>query len=184
MDAVPLDDRKTYEMMARGDATGVFQFESTGMRDALRQVKPTEFEDIVALVALYRPGPMQFIPDYARNKADASRIAYEDARLAPILETTHGICIYQEQYMEISKALAGFSPAEADDLRKAIGKKIASLMASLKDKFTAGCEANGVPAATAHALWAKVELAADYSFNKAHAACYGLIAYTHGSYAL
>jgi DNA polymerase-3 subunit alpha len=133
-------------MMARGDATGVFQFESTGMRDALRQVKPTEFEDIVALVALYRPGPMQFIPDYARNKADASRIAYEDARLAPILETTHGICIYQEQYMEIAKSLAGFSPAEADDLRKAIGKKIASLMASLKDKFTAGCEANGVPA--------------------------------------
>ena len=146
MDAVPLDDPKTYEMMARGDATGVFQFESTGMRDALRQVKPTEFEDIVALVALYRPGPMQFIPDYARNKADPSRIVYEDA--APACRSsrrTHGICIYQEQYMEIAKALAGFSPAEADDLRKAIGKKIASLMASLKDKFTAGCEANGVP---------------------------------------
>jgi len=177
MDAVPLDDRKTYEMMARGDSTGVFQFESTGMRDALRQVKPTEFEDIVALVALYRPGPMQFIPDYAKNKANPSRIAFEDPRLAPILEPTHGICIYQEQYMEIAKSLAGFSPAEADDLRKAIGKKIATLMASLKDKFTAGCVANGVAEATAAALWAKVELAADYSFNKAHAACYGLIAY-------
>ena len=113
MDAVPLDDRKTYEMMARGDATGVFQFESTGMRDALRQVKPTEFEDIVALVALYRPGPMQFIPDYASNKADASRIAYEDARLAPILETTHGICIYQEQYMEIAEVAGRLQPGRS-----------------------------------------------------------------------
>ncbi|HEX3330719.1 MAG TPA: DNA polymerase III subunit alpha, partial [Gaiellales bacterium] len=135
MDALPLDDRKTYEMMARGDATGVFQFESSGMRDALRQVKPTEFEDLIALNALYRPGPMQFIPDYARNKADPSRVKYEDERLRTLLEGTYGICIYQEQFMEIAKAVAGFTPAEADDLRKAIGKKVASLMASLKEKF-------------------------------------------------
>jgi DNA polymerase-3 subunit alpha len=177
MDALPLDDKKTYEMMARGDATGVFQFESSGMRDALRQVKPTEFEDLIALNALYRPGPMQFIPDYARNKADPSRVKYEDERLRTLLEGTHGICIYQEQFMEIAKAVAGFTPAEADDLRKAIGKKVASLMASLKEKFIQGCAANGASEAVGRSLWAKIEVAADYAFNKAHAACYALIAY-------
>jgi DNA polymerase III subunit alpha len=177
MDALPLDDRKTYEMMARGEATGVFQFESSGMRDALRLVKPTEFEDLIALNALYRPGPMQFIPDYAKNKADPSRARYEDERLRPLLESTHGICIYQEQFMEIAKAMAGFSPAEADDLRKAIGKKVASLMASLKEKFIEGCAGNGSSEAVGRALWAKIEVAADYAFNKAHAACYALIAY-------
>jgi DNA polymerase-3 subunit alpha len=177
VDALPLDDAATYRMMARGDATGVFQFESAGMRDALRQVKPTEFEDLIALVALYRPGPMQFIPDYARNKAEPSRASYEDERLRPITEPTYGICIYQEQYMEIAKSLAGFAPARADDLRKAIGKKIASLMASLKDEFIEGCRRNGVAEATARSLWAKMEVAADYSFNKSHAACYALISY-------
>src|SRR6185312_12768965 len=163
MDALPLDDKKTYEMMARGDA--------------LRQVKPTEFEDLIALNALYRPGPMQFIPDYARNKADPSRVKYEDERLRTLLEGTHGICIYQEQFMEIAKAVAGFTPAAADDLRKAIGKKVASLMASLKEKFIQGCAANGASEAVGRSLWAKIEVAADYAFNKAHAACYALIAY-------
>jgi DNA polymerase-3 subunit alpha len=177
MDSLPLDDRRTYEMMAKGDSTGVFQFESSGMREALRQVKPTEFEDLIALVALYRPGPMQFIPDYARNKADPGRIRYEDERLANLLDATHGICIFQEQFMEIAKAVAGFSPAEADDLRKAIGKKIASLMASLEEKFIRGCVENGASEAVGKALWAKIEVAADYAFNKAHAACYALIAY-------
>jgi DNA polymerase-3 subunit alpha len=147
------------------------------MRDALRQVKPTEFEDLIALNALYRPGPMQFIPDYARNKADPTRVAYEDERLRPLLESTHGICIYQEQFMEIAKVVAGFTPAEADDLRKAIGKKVASLMASLKEKFIEGCAGNGASEAVGRALWAKIEVAADYAFNKAHAACYALIAY-------
>jgi DNA polymerase III subunit alpha len=177
MDALPLDDRRTYEMMARGDSTGVFQFESSGMREALRQVKPTEFEDLVALNALYRPGPMQFIPDYARNKANPSRVTYEDERLKPLLESTYGICIYQEQFMEIAKAVAGFSPAEADDLRKAIGKKIQSLMASLKQKFIEGCARGGASEAVGRSLWAKIEVAADYAFNKAHAACYALTAY-------
>jgi DNA polymerase III subunit alpha len=177
LDALPLDDARTYQMMARGDSTGVFQFESTGMREALRQVKPTEFEDLIALNALYRPGPMQFIPDYARNKADPSRVTYEDERLRPILETTHGICVYQEQFMEIAKAVAGFTPAEADDLRKAIGKKIATLMASLKEKFIEGCAKNGSSEAVGKALWGKIEVAADYAFNKAHSACYALVAY-------
>jgi DNA polymerase-3 subunit alpha len=177
MDTLPLDDRATYEMMARGDSTGVFQFESSGMREALRSVKPTEFEDLIALNALYRPGPMQFIPEYARNKANPGAVKYEDERLRPLLESTYGICVYQEQFMEIAKAVAGFSPAEADDLRKAIGKKIQSLMASLKQKFIDGCLRGGASEAVGQSLWAKIEVAADYAFNKAHAACYALIAY-------
>ncbi len=111
------------------------------MRDALRQVKPTEFEDLIALVALYRPGPMEYIPVYARRKNGQEPVTYLDPRLKPITSDTYGICIYQEQYMEIAKQIAGFSPAEAETLRKAIGKKIHALMASLKDKFLEGCAA-------------------------------------------
>ena len=175
--ALPLDDTKTYEMMARGDATGVFQFESSGMRDALRQVRPTRFEDLIALVALYRPGPMQNIPRYAARLNGREQFSYPDPRLEPILSESAGISIYQEQLMLIARELAGFTPAEADDLRKAVGKKIASLMASLKDKFLKGCAANGVGAALAQQLWEDNERSADYSFNKSHAACYALISY-------
>jgi DNA polymerase-3 subunit alpha len=174
---IPLDDAKTYEMLARGDSVGVFQFEGSGMREALRQVKPTEFEDLIALVALYRPGPMGYIPVYGKRKAGGEQVTFLDPRLEPITGPTYGICIYQEQYMEIAKQLAGFAPAEADDLRKAIGKKIHSLMASLKDKFLEGCAANGVTPAVANQLWKDMEQAQDYSFNKSHAACYALIAY-------
>src|SRR5438552_10239924 len=174
---LPLDDKKVYEMLAKGDAVGVFQFESSGMREALRQVRPTEFEDLIALVALYRPGPMQYIPVYARRKHGLEQVAYADERLRPITEPTHGIAIYQEQSMEIAKQIAGFSPAEADDLRKAIGKKIHSLMASLKDKFIEGCVEHDTPDAVARQLWDDIEKAQDYSFNKAHAACYAMIAY-------
>jgi DNA polymerase-3 subunit alpha len=164
-------------MLQRGEATGVFQFESSGMREALRQVKPTLFEDLIALVALYRPGPMQYIPTYAKRKNGQEQVVYLDERLKEITSSTYGICIYQEQYMEIAKKVAGFSPAEADDLRKAIGKKIHSLMASLKGKFLEGCASNGVSAQTANQLWADMEQAQDYSFNKSHAACYALVAY-------
>ena len=174
---LPLDDAQTYSMLARGEATGVFQFESEGMREALRQVKPTEFEDLIALVALYRPGPMSYIPIYARRKAGLEPVTYLDPRLEPITGPTYGICIYQEQYMEIAKHLAGFSPAEADDLRKAIGKKIHSLMASLEGKFVEGCAGNGVAPPVARQLWDDMQKAQDYSFNKSHAACYALIAY-------
>jgi DNA polymerase-3 subunit alpha len=175
--AVALDDRKTYEMLSRGEASGVFQFESSGMREALRQVKPTQFEDLIALVALYRPGPMQYIPAYAARKHGREQVSFPDSRLEPITGPTLGLCIYQEQYMEIAKELAGFTPAEADDLRKAIGKKIHSLMASLKEKFVNGCLANGVTPAVAKQLWEDTEKSQDYSFNKSHAACYALIAY-------
>jgi DNA polymerase-3 subunit alpha len=175
--SIPLDDAPTYEMLARGESTGVFQFESSGMRDALRQVRPTEFEDLIALVALYRPGPMAYIPMYGARKQGRESVSFPDPRLEPITGTTYGICIYQEQYMEIAKQLAGFSPAEADDLRKAIGKKIHSLMASLKEKFIDGAVANGTSADVARALWDDMEKAQDYSFNKSHAACYALIAF-------
>jgi DNA polymerase-3 subunit alpha len=174
---IPLDDKKTYAMLARGESIGVFQFEGSGMRDALRSIKPTVFEDLIALVALYRPGPMGYIPVYARRKNGQEPVTYPDERLKPLTASTYGICIYQEQYMEIAKQIAGFSPAEADDLRKAIGKKIHSLMASLKSKFLEGCAASGTAAGVAQQLWADMEQAQDYSFNKSHAACYALISY-------
>jgi DNA polymerase III subunit alpha len=174
---LPLDDEPTYELLRRGDATGVFQFESTGMRDALRQVRPTEFDDLIALVALYRPGPMQNIPVYARRKNGNEAVTYAEPRLEEILSRTYAVTVYQEQNMQIAKVLAGFTPAQADDLRKAIGKKDAILMASLKDRFIEGAIANGVAPATAESLWLENERSADYSFNKSHAACYALIAY-------
>ena len=177
MTTIPLDDKKTYAMLARGEAMGVFQFESSGMREALRQVKPTEFEDLIALVALYRPGPMQYIPNYAKRKAGQEPVTFIDPRLKAITGNTYGISIYQEQSMEIAKQIAGFEPAEADDLRKAIGKKIHALMASLKDKFISGCVANSTSEQVARQLWDDLEKSQDYSFNKSHAACYALIAY-------
>ncbi len=174
---IPLDDRKTYAMLARGESTGVFQFESSGMREALRQVKPTEFEDLIALGALYRPGPMQYIPAYANRKNGRERVTYPDPRLEPILGMTYGIAVYQEQSMEIAKEIAGFSLFEAEDLRRAISKKDHELMASLKQKFIDGCVANDTPDAVARQLWDDMEKAQDYSFNKAHAACYALTSY-------
>jgi DNA polymerase-3 subunit alpha len=174
---IPMDDKKTYAMLAKGDAVGVFQFESSGMRDALRQVKPTVFEDLIALVALYRPGPMGYIPNYGKRKAGQEQVSYVDKRLEPILKDTYGICVYQEQYMRIAREMAGFSITEADDLRKAIGKKIRALMNSLKDKFLEGAAEHDVTPQAAQQLWEDVEKAADYSFPKAHAACYALIAY-------
>ncbi len=177
INALPLDDKKTYAMLARAEANGVFQFESSGMKDALRAVKPTEFEDLIALVALYRPGPMAYIPAYAARKNGREAVTYIDPRLKEITGDSYGICIYQEQYMQIAKQLAGFEPAEAETLRRAIGKKIHELMASLKDQFLAGCAANNVTPSVATQLWKDMESSQDYSFNKAHAACYALIAY-------
>ncbi|HWO47539.1 MAG TPA: DNA polymerase III subunit alpha, partial [Solirubrobacterales bacterium] len=177
MEQIPIDDAKTYAMLAQGDSTGVFQFESEGMRDALRKVGPTEFADIVALGALYRPGAMAYIPTYARGKKDPSTVRYPDPRLKAITEETHGCVIYQEQLMQIARLMAGFSGAQADDLRKAIGKKKRDLMATMKDKFMEGLAESGTAPNVAADLWKLNEAAADYSFNKSHAACYGLISY-------
>ncbi len=177
IDRLPLDDEKTYKMLARGDSTGVFQFESPGMKEALRDVGPTQFEDLIAIVALYRPGPMQYIPTYARNKKDPASVVYDHESLRPILEPTHGVTIYQEQYMAIARRVGGFSPAQADDLRKAISKKNRQLMATLKEPLMEGLGASGVPPAVAGKLWANFEATGDYSFNKSHAACYAMISY-------
>ena len=177
MAKMPLDDEKTYAMMARGDAVGVFQFESEGMREALKKVQPTEFEDLVALVALYRPGAMDQIPTYARGKRDPESVSYIDERLRPITQATKGVILYQEQSMQIAKALAGFSGPRADDLRKAIGKKNRKAMAELRPEFYEGCRASGTSEYVIEQLWATNEKSADYSFNRSHAACYALIAY-------
>jgi len=177
MTALPLDDERTYEMLSRGDAVGVFQFESEGMREALKKVRPTEFDDLVALGALYRPGALDQIPTYARGKRDPSLISYPDERLRPILEGTKGVILYQEQAMQIAKELAGFSGAKADDLRKAIGKKNREAMARLKPEFVEGCRASGTSQQVIDFLWSTNEKSADYSFNKSHAACYALISY-------
>jgi DNA polymerase-3 subunit alpha len=177
MESIPIDDAKTFEMLAKGDSTGVFQLESEGMREAMKQVRPTEFADIVALVALYRPGAMAYIPAYAKGKRNPASVTYPDERLRAFTEATYGCVLYQEQLMEIAKQMAGFSPAEADDLRKAIGKKKRDLMATMKGKFVDGLAKSGTNPKVAQDLWKLNEAAADYSFNKSHAACYGLISY-------
>ncbi|HEV7494929.1 DNA polymerase III subunit alpha [Baekduia sp.] len=177
MTKLPLDDEKTYEMLAAGDSVGVFQFESEGMQEALRKVKPTEFDDLVALVSLYRPGAMEQIPTYARGKRNPDLVSIADERLEPIIGPTYGVILYQEQSMLISKELAGFSGAQADDLRKAIGKKNREAMAKLEPMFRAGAAKNGVAQSTIDWLWATNQKSADYSFNKSHAACYALISY-------
>jgi DNA polymerase III subunit alpha len=177
MTTLPLDDARTYEMLARGDSTGVFQFESEGMREALKKVRPDEFNDLVALNALYRPGAMDQIPVYARGKHNPEAISYPDERLRAILQSSNGVILYQEQAMQISKEIAGFSGAKADDLRKAIGKKNRAAMAALKPEFVEGCRASGTKPEVIEFLWQTNEKSADYSFNKSHAACYGLIAY-------
>jgi DNA polymerase-3 subunit alpha len=177
MSTLPLDHKDTYKMLAKGDSIGVFQFESEGMREALKKVKPTEFNDLVALVALYRPGAMAYIDTYARNKRDPSLVKYQDPRLEPITAQTYGVILYQEQAMQIAKTIANFTGPQADDLRKAIGKKDRAKMAGMKDLFVDGARANGCDQKVINELWAVNEASADYSFNRSHAACYALIAY-------
>ncbi len=177
IESLPLDDTGTYEMLARGDSIGVFQLESDGMREALRKVKPTEFGDIVALVSLYRPGAMRYIDDYARGKRDPGSVTYPDERMRAITENTYGCVIYQEQLMQIAGKMAGLETGRVDDLRKAVGKKNRDLMASIEDEFRAGLEESDTNKRVANDLWSLMTAAADYSFNKAHAACYALIAY-------
>jgi DNA polymerase III subunit alpha len=174
---IPLDDEKTLRLFARGDTFGVFQFESSGMQRMLQEVRPDRFDDLVALNALYRPGPMDYIPTFKRGKHDPESVEYLDERLKPILEPTYGVAAYQEQLMEISKSLGGFTPGEADTLRKAIGKKNAAMLATLRNKFMSGCAASGVSTDGAGELWNWMEKAGGYSFNKSHSACYSFLAF-------
>ena len=174
---IPLDDPATLKLFARGDTFGVFQFESSGMQRMLQEVRPDRFDDLVALNALYRPGPMDYIPNFKNGKHAPESVNYLDPRLKPILEPTYGVAAYQEQLMEISKTLGGFTPGQADTLRKAIGKKNAKMLATLKDRFAAGCAENDVAPDVAEELWNWMEKAGGYSFNKSHSACYSFLAF-------
>ncbi len=177
IDDIPLDDIPTYKLFQQGKTTGVFQFESSGMKHYLRDLKPNEFEDIIAMVALYRPGPMEWIPDYIAGKHKTKKVVYLHKKLQPILEKTYGVAIYQEQVMAIARDLAGFTMGQADVLRKAMGKKIASLLAEQKEKFVDGCVKNGIYKELAEKIFSFIEPFAGYGFNRSHAACYAMIAY-------
>jgi DNA polymerase-3 subunit alpha len=177
IDTIPLDDQKTYELLGQGKTTGVFQLESEGMKKYIKELKPTVIEDIIAMVALYRPGPMQFIESFIARKHGKERISYMHPLLKNALGNTYGIPVYQEQVMQVSKDMAGFTGGEADTLRKAMGKKIAKLMAEMREKFISGSEKNGVEKKTAADIFQQFEEFAAYGFNKSHAACYALIAY-------
>jgi len=174
---IPFDDKKTFELLQQGKTTSVFQLESEGMKRHLKELKPSAFEDLVAMVALYRPGPIQFIPDFIARKQGKKKIEYFHPKLEPILKDTYGICIYQEQLMKIAQELCGFSLAEADVLRKAVGKKIKKLLQSQEEKFIKGAISNGVSRQTAQKIWQWILPFAQYGFNKSHSSAYATIAY-------
>lgn len=175
---LPLDDAKTYELFQRGDTTGVFQLESAGMKRYLRDLKPTVFEDIIAMVALYRPGPMQFIDSFIKRKHGIEPITYLHEGMRNSLEPTYGILVYQEQFMQISKEWCGFTGGQADTLRKAVGKKKIDLMKKIKPEFVEGAVTHGgATKQMAELFWDQLEEFANYCFNKSHAACYGMISY-------
>ncbi len=175
---IPAEDAATYELLQKGDTTGVFQLESSGMKRYLKDLKPTVFEDIVAMVALYRPGPMQFIEDFVERKHGRRKITYSHPKMEDALKNTYGVLVYQEQVMQISKDLSGFTGGEADTLRKGIGKKIPEVMAKMKTRFIEGAiEHSGADRGDMEKFWKQLEDFAAYCFNKSHAACYGLIAY-------
>ncbi|MFA6265396.1 MAG: DNA polymerase III subunit alpha [Pseudolabrys sp.] len=175
--AIPLDDKNTYDLLARAEAVGVFQLESQGMRRALLDMRPDRFEDIIALVALYRPGPMANIPTYCARKHELEKPDYIHPKLEPVLKETFGVIVYQEQVMQAAQLLAGYSLGDADLLRRAMGKKIRSEMQKQSSIFVSGATARGIDKAQAEAIFELLERFADYGFNKSHAAAYALVAY-------
>jgi DNA polymerase-3 subunit alpha len=177
LETLPLDDQRTFDIFRSGNTTAVFQFESRGMRELLLQAPPKRFDDVIALVALYRPGPMELIPDYVRRKQGAERFEYVDPRLEPILAPTHGVMIYQEQVMQIAQVIGGYTLGAADLLRRAMGKKLPDEMAKHRQGFTAGAIDRGLTSSKATQLFDLMEKFAGYGFNKSHAAAYALIAY-------
>lgn len=181
IDTVPLDDTKTYELFQRGETTGTFQFESTGMQKYLRQLKPDKFEDLIAMNALYRPGPMEYIPLFVNRKHGREPIKYDLPEMEEHLGETYGITVYQEQVMLLSQKLAGFSKGDADVLRKAMGKKQKAVLDKMKNKFIEGCKKNNHPQPVCEKIWTDWEAFAQYAFNKSHSTCYSLIAY-HTAY--
>jgi DNA polymerase-3 subunit alpha len=181
IDEVPLDDVKTYQLFQRGETTGTFQFESVGMQKYLRGLKPDKFEDLIAMNALYRPGPMEYIPAFINRKHGREPIKYDLPEMEENLAETYGITVYQEQVMLLSQKLAGFSKGDADVLRKAMGKKQKAVLDKMKDKFIKGCEKNGHAQAICEKIWTDWEAFAQYAFNKSHSTCYSLVAY-HTAY--
>ena len=177
LDDIPLADDKTFAMLSRGDTVGVFQLESTGMRDVLRGLKPDRFEDIIAVVALYRPGPMDNIPNYVARKHGREEVKYMHPWLEPVLAETYGIMIYQEQVQQAAQVLAGYTLGGADILRRAMGKKIQAEMDAQREKFVSGCAENEIAASLASDIFDQINAFAGYGFNKSHAAAYALISW-------
>ena len=180
IEKIPIDDKLTYELYSRGDTTSVFQFESPGMKEWLIKLQPTRFEDLIAMNALYRPGPMDYIPDFVERKQGRQPIVYDLPEMEGTLQDTYGITVYQEQVMLLSRKLANFTRGQADTLRKAMGKKIIDLLNSLKGLFLEGGQANGHPKDTLEKIWADWEKFAAYAFNKSHATCYAWVSYQTG----
>ncbi|MDZ4716276.1 MAG: DNA polymerase III subunit alpha [Cytophagales bacterium] len=181
METIPLDDLTTYQLYQRGEVTGTFQFESEGMQNYLRSLKPDKFEDLIAMNALYRPGPMEYIPNFIARKHGREAIRYDLPEMEEFLKDTYGITVYQEQVMLLSQKLANFSKGDADILRKAMGKKQKDVLDKMKDKFIAGCIKNGHDERIADKVWKDWEAFAQYAFNKSHSTCYSLVAY-HTAY--
>ena len=177
IERIPLDDPATYELFQRGDTVGIFQYESVGMQRYLRELKPDRFDDLIAMNALFRPGPLQYIPNYIKRKHGQEAITYDLPGMEPYLNNTYGITVYQEQVMLLSQELAGFTKGQADELRKAMGKKIREKLDKLKPMFLEGCTARSHPTEKANKIWADWEKFAEYAFNKSHSTCYALIGY-------
>ena len=176
-DKFPLDDEKTYELFQRGETVGIFQYESVGMQKHLKELKPSVFDDLIAMNALYRPGPMEYIPSFIARKHGKEEISYDLPEMEEYLKDTYGVTVYQEQVMLLSQKLAGFSKGDADVLRKAMGKKIFALLQKLKPQFIDGGEKQGHPKEVLEKIWKDWEAFASYAFNKSHSTCYALIAY-------
>ncbi|NBU71903.1 MAG: DNA polymerase III subunit alpha, partial [Bacteroidetes bacterium] len=177
IEKIPLDDSETYELFQRGDTVGIFQYESVGMQRYLRELKPDRFDDLIAMNALFRPGPLQYIPNYIKRKHGQEAITYDLPGMETYLESTYGITVYQEQVMLLSQQLAGFTKGQADELRKAMGKKIREKLDKLKPMFLEGCAERSHPTDKANKIWADWEKFAEYAFNKSHSTCYALIGY-------
>lgn len=177
IDKIPLDDKETFELYSRGDTTALFQFESPGMKKHLRALKPNRFEDLIAMNALYRPGPLEYIPNFIARKHGREKIEYDIPEMKEFLEDTYGITVYQEQVMRLSQSLAGFTKGQADSLRKAMGKKQKAVMDKLKEQFIQGCLERGFEKKKVEKVWSDWEAFAQYAFNKSHSTCYAYVSY-------
>jgi DNA polymerase III subunit alpha len=177
IDKIPLDDKETFDLYSRGDTTALFQFESPGMKKHLRLLKPNRLEDLIAMNALYRPGPIEYIPNFINRKHGREKIVYDIPEMKEFLEDTYGITVYQEQVMRLSQKLAGFTGGQADSLRKAMGKKQKAVMDKMKEQFVSGCLQNGFEKKKVEKIWSDWEAFAEYAFNKSHSTCYAYVSY-------